>query len=76
MIAGHVHPGVKLEALVHGSMRLSCFLFGEKQALLPAFGISTGLFIMKPAATDRIFAVTDRSVLDVSSGLERARQVS
>ena len=76
VIAGHVHPGVKLQGLVHGSMRLPCFLFGEKQALLPAFGTNTGLFIMKPSITDRVFAVTDRAVLDVSSGLERARQRS
>ena len=75
VISGHVHPGVRLEGLVHGSMRMPCFLFGEKQALLPAFGTSTGLFIMKPGLTDRVFAVTDRAVLDVSSGLERARQV-
>jgi uncharacterized protein len=74
VIAGHVHPGVKLQGLVHGPMRLPCFLFGETQALLPAFGTSTGLFIMTPALSDRVFAVTDRSVLDVTTGMERARQ--
>lgn len=73
VIAGHVHPGVKLQGLVHGSMRLPCFLFGKKQGLIPAFGISTGLFIIRPALSDRVFAVTDRSVLDVTTGMERAR---
>ncbi len=74
VIAGHVHPGVKLQGLVHGSMRLPCFLFGERQGLIPAFGTNTGLFIMQPAITDRVFAVTERSVLDVTTGMERARQ--
>jgi hypothetical protein len=47
-------------------LRLPCFWFGREQALLPAFGTGTGLHIIDPGGTDRIWACTDRAAIDVS----------
>ncbi|MCC7501334.1 MAG: ligase-associated DNA damage response endonuclease PdeM [Flavobacteriales bacterium] len=65
-LSGHVHPGGVLSGLGKQHLRLPCFWFAPEQAVLPAFGTATGLFVIEPASTDRCFAVTERSVVDVS----------
>ena len=65
-IGGHVHPGVSLRGKGRQQLRLPCFRFGASAALLPAFGLSTGLLVLPPTPAERLFACTDRAVLDVS----------
>jgi DNA ligase-associated metallophosphoesterase len=72
IICGHVHPGVVLHGKGGQRLRLPCFLAGTGVTMLPAFGTSTGLHVLRPAATDRVFACTDRSVLDVTGVATRA----
>lgn len=67
VIGGHLHPGVLLKGAGRQRLMLPCFLFGERQAVLPAFGLTTGLLGMAPAASERVFAITERSVIDVST---------
>jgi DNA ligase-associated metallophosphoesterase len=57
VICGHIHPGVVLEGAGRQMITLSCFHFGKKQAILPAFGKFTGKVRMKNSKEDRIFAV-------------------
>ena len=61
-MGGHVHPGVKL-----GGMRLPCFWFGERVAILPAFGKFTGLHVMRPGSQpgERVYAVGPGAVIPV-----------
>jgi len=75
-LAGHLHPGLHLEGLGRQHLRLPCFWFGAERAVLPAFGTATGLHVVEPAVHDRCFAVTERSVIDVSgmAGARRARR--
>src|SRR5690349_10226697 len=42
-IAGHIHPGVRLDGRGRDSVRLPCFWFTRTHAVMPAFGIFTGL---------------------------------
>ncbi len=64
-LAGHVHPGIKLRGKAHQSLRLPCFYFSEDRGLLPAFGKFTGLGIIKPKKTDKVFApVSDKEVME------------
>lgn len=64
---GHIHPLVHLRTR-GDSLRLPCFCFGSTTALLPAFsGMSSGATI-RPEAGDRVYAITDDSVVDVSEG--------
>lgn len=66
-LGGHIHPGVHLTSKGRQHLRLPCFSFGTSVGLLPAFGTNTGTFIIQPAATHRVFAVTNGAVLDVSA---------
>lgn len=66
VISGHTHPGVVLHGAGRQSLRLPCFLAGPQVTLLPAFGITTGLHIVKPSALHRVFACTEKAVLDVT----------
>ncbi|UII30003.1 ligase-associated DNA damage response endonuclease PdeM [Fulvivirga ulvae] len=63
--AGHIHPGVQLRGRGRQGVKLPCFYFGDKQALLPAFGEFTGLYKIKPKEGDRVFVIVDNNVLRV-----------
>ena len=65
VIAGHVHPGIGLIGGGRQKLRLPCFHFGKRQAILPAFGHFTGLYIITPEKEDTIFAVAEGQVLQV-----------
>lgn len=61
VLSGHLHPGIRLGRGVN-SLRLPCFHFGARQAVLPAFGEFTGLHLVKPAPGDQLFAVVQDTV--------------
>ncbi len=62
-ICGHVHPGVRLRGKGRQSVTLPCFLFGNRQAILPAFGIFTGYVNIPVNKSDRVFVITDHKVI-------------
>ncbi|HEY2375253.1 MAG TPA: ligase-associated DNA damage response endonuclease PdeM [Gemmatimonadaceae bacterium] len=66
VIAGHVHPAVRLSGPGRQHLRLPCFWVTAAGIVLPAFGDFTGLGIIEPAEDDRVFAVADESVVEVS----------
>lgn len=68
-ISGHVHPGVMLAGRGRQSMRLPCFLVNDRRVLLPAFGTSTGTFVVQPGRMDRVYACTDSLVLEVTNAV-------
>ncbi len=61
VLAGHVHPAISLRTQ-HDRLRLPCFVFGERSAILPAFGAFTGMHTLAmrngvsyyPVAEDRV----------------------
>lgn len=63
---GHIHPGVALSGAGKEYLKLPCFHFAQRQAVLPAFGAFTGLAIVKPAASDRVFVIAEGEVLNVN----------
>ena len=65
-LSGHIHPGVTLRGKARQSLTLPCFWFGENCAVLPAFGELTGTVAVSPESGDRILAIADRQVYDVS----------
>ena len=64
-IAGHIHPGVVLEGMGRQRMRLPCFWFGARQALMPAFGAFTGTATVKPKAGDQVFVLAEERVVQM-----------
>lgn len=70
-IAGHIHPGVALRGGGRQRLVLPCFWFGERQALLPAFGQFTGLALIRPEPGDRVLVLVGEGreqLLDCSPG--------
>lgn len=64
-IAGHLHPAVRLSGPARERQRLPCFWFGERGAVLPAFGEFTGLADIAASAGDRVFVVAGDAVVEV-----------
>ncbi|MEO7300180.1 MAG: ligase-associated DNA damage response endonuclease PdeM [Verrucomicrobiota bacterium] len=64
-ICGHLHPAISLREKHGSSLRIPCFCFGTKRAILPAFGSFTGTQNVKPLAGDRIFAIGADEVAEV-----------
>jgi DNA ligase-associated metallophosphoesterase len=62
-IAGHIHPAVHLVGKGKQAMTLPCFYFGERQGILPAFGMFTGLAAIRPKLNDRIFVIANDQIL-------------
>ncbi len=66
-IYGHIHPAIKLVGKGRVSLKLPCFILGNRRAILPSFGEFTGLALVKPSITDRTYAITPDAVFDVSA---------
>ncbi len=64
VLAGHIHPAVRLWQTAGGGLRAPCFAFARGQALLPAFGSFTGCHVIEPATDDRIFVIGPDAVAE------------
>jgi DNA ligase-associated metallophosphoesterase len=65
VIAGHVHPAVRLRGPGRQHERPPCFWIRRDAAVLPAFGDFTGVGDVDPVEGDRIFAVAGESVVSM-----------
>ena len=65
-LAGHIHPAVRMRGKGLQSIQLPCFYFGERHAILPAFGNFTGTAKIKIKKQDAVFAVADQKVVKVN----------
>jgi len=66
VVAGHVHPAIRIHGPARQSERLPCFFFGKDYAILPAFGDFTGLADVDPAENDRVYAIAEDKVVLVT----------
>jgi DNA ligase-associated metallophosphoesterase len=71
VLAGHVHPAVRLGG--HGGLseRLPAFVFGERVGLLPAFGSFTGGGHVPLAPGDRVYVIAEDEVLAATARTSR-----
>ena len=65
-IAGHVHPSVRLRGVGRQYVKLPCFFCSEYGMILPAFGDFTGTYALAPKKGNRIFAIADQEVIELS----------
>ena len=64
VIAGHVHPGIRIYGSGRERARLPCFVVGQERMILPAFGDFTGLADIDPEEkNDAIYAVAEDRVV-------------
>lgn len=64
-ICGHIHPAVRFRGKARQYLRLPCFYFSEKLALLPAFGSFTGTATIKPRKGDRVVVIANGKLMQV-----------
>jgi DNA ligase-associated metallophosphoesterase len=57
IFSGHIHPGIRISGAGRQSVRLPCFFFTKGYAVLPAFSHFTGLALIDPGKTDKVFAI-------------------
>jgi uncharacterized protein len=67
VLAGHIHPAVRVGGRAHDSLRLPCFHFGPQVGVLPAFGAFTGMHVMARQAGDRVFVIAGDAVRALNS---------
>jgi DNA ligase-associated metallophosphoesterase len=68
VLAGHLHPVLRLAGPARDRMRLPCFCIGERVGVLPAFGAFTGGHPVRPAAGQRLFVAAAESVHELPTG--------
>lgn len=61
VLAGHVHPACRISTKID-SIRLPCFVVGNKRMILPSFGAFTGGHVLRPEPGDALFAITEDAV--------------
>lgn len=67
VLAGHVHPGVRVYGTGRQTERMPCFLVGSDVAILPAFGEFTGLANIEPSEGDAVYAIAEETVIPIST---------
>lgn len=60
---GHVHPGIVLKGAGKQSLKFPCFYFKKDYCILPAFSRFTGMYLVKRAAKEKVFAVTPTEII-------------
>lgn len=73
VLAGHLHPGVRLRDARGRALRAPCFWERSRQMVLPAFGSFTGLWMIAPRAGDRVHAVGPGVVVALGGASARVR---
>lgn len=68
VLAGHVHPAVRLRGAAGQRARLPCFWFGAAAGILPAFGEFTGHHEVRPQPGDRVCVLAGEAVVALASG--------
>lgn len=73
VLAGHTHPVVQVQGPARDRLRLPCFVFEERSAILPAFGEFTGGYTVAAQPGLQLYAVGGQTVwrLPHSRGLIR-----
>ncbi|MEO6033775.1 MAG: ligase-associated DNA damage response endonuclease PdeM [Verrucomicrobiota bacterium] len=74
VFCGHLHPAISIREKFGSGIRAPCFWFGPQRAVLPAFGSFTGMHSIQPRPGERIFAVGDDEIIEVTWGYSRVRQ--
>ena len=62
VIAGHLHPVLSLRGIGRDRLRLPCFSFEARCAVLPAFGEFTGGWLVQRQAARTLYAVGGQTV--------------
>ena len=62
VLAGHLHPATQLQGPARDRLRLPCFVFEERSAILPAFGEFTGGYTVAAQSGVQLYAAGGQAV--------------
>lgn len=65
IFSGHIHPAVTLSGNAKQSLKFPCFYFTKTYGVLPAFGRFTGMYTIRPAKGDTIFALAQNKIMRI-----------
>ncbi len=65
VLAGHLHPCVRLYGVAYDSVRLPCFWLRPALTILPAFGEFTGGARIERAEGDRVIAIAEDKLIEL-----------
>ena len=65
IISGHIHPAVQMVGKGRQSIRMPCFYFEERKAILPAFGTLTGIHTIKHSKKATIYGVLENQIIHI-----------
>jgi len=63
--SGHVHPGISIRGGSRQSLSFPCFYFTKQFAILPAFSVFSGYYIIRPKKGDKVFAIVENTLVQV-----------
>ncbi len=75
-LAGHIHPAIRLGGRFGpspASLRAACFWFANRVAVLPAFGLFTGMKLVRIEPHHHAFITNGEAVVDVTGAVARRR---
>ena len=72
VVAGHLHPCVRLHGAANDSLRLPCFWQRPGLLVLPAFGEFTGGAAIEREAGDRVLAAAEGRLIEIPAAEARA----
>ncbi|QTN39217.1 ligase-associated DNA damage response endonuclease PdeM [Cryomorphaceae bacterium] len=67
VLAGHIHPAVRLQGKGRQRLKRPCFHFGDMLGVLPAFGEFTGTYVIEPQKSDTIGVCLEDEIWLISS---------
>lgn len=64
-ISGHIHPGVRVRTATQKQLRLPCYIVSDRQLVLPAFSLFTGLDTSSVPGSSVCYAFYEEGIFSV-----------
>ncbi len=74
ILCGHIHPAIQFRDS-GAAVRLPCFWLTQNRLIFPAFGDFTGTCVIRPQQEDRVWAVVDNELFDMSNWSGRPSRI-
>lgn len=66
IFSGHIHPAIRMKGAGRQSLNLSCFYFGKKYGVMPAFSMFTGTYVIEPKVGESVFIVVHQELVKLN----------